>query len=77
LKARDLSANRLALDFSVPSGRITDILNERRSISADSASRLGRYFGNRRYSGANGTKFKTPGAMLRWPRYSIGDHLMR
>ena len=26
LKARDLSANRLALDLSVPSGRITDIL---------------------------------------------------
>ena len=32
---------------SLPSGRITDILNERRSISADTAFRLGRYFGNR------------------------------
>jgi hypothetical protein len=31
----------------VPSGRITDILNERRSITADTAVRLGRYFGNR------------------------------
>src|SRR5204863_4709523 len=30
-----------------PSGRVTDILNERRSISADTAFRLGRYFGNR------------------------------
>jgi len=30
----------------VPSGRITDILNGRRSISADTAVRLGRYFGN-------------------------------
>jgi antitoxin HigA-1 len=47
LKARDLSANRLALDLSVPSGRITDILNGRRSITADTAVRLGRYFGNR------------------------------
>ena len=47
LKARGLSANRLALDLSVPSGRITDILNGRRSITADTAVRLGRYFGNR------------------------------
>jgi antitoxin HigA-1 len=47
LKARELSANRLALDLGVPSGRITDILNGRRSITADTAVRLGRYFGNR------------------------------
>jgi addiction module HigA family antidote len=46
LKARELSANRLALDL-VPSGRITDILNGRRSITADTAVRLSRYFGNR------------------------------
>jgi antitoxin HigA-1 len=47
LKARGLSANRLVLDLGVPSGRITDILNSRRSISADTALRLARYFGNR------------------------------
>jgi antitoxin HigA-1 len=47
LAARGLSANRLALDLGVPSGRITDILNGRRSITADTAIRLGRYFGNR------------------------------
>lgn len=47
LSVRDLSANRLALDLGVPSGRITDILNGRRSITADTALRLGRYFGNR------------------------------
>ena len=47
LAARKLSANRLALDIGVPSGRITDILNGRRSITADTAVRLGRYFGNR------------------------------
>ena len=46
LAARALSANRLALDLGVPSGRITDILNGRRSITADTAVRLGRYFGN-------------------------------
>lgn len=47
LAARKLSANRLSLDIGVPSGRITDILNGRRAISADTAVRLGRYFGNR------------------------------
>ncbi|MBH5371271.1 HigA family addiction module antitoxin [Bradyrhizobium glycinis] len=46
LAARGLSANRLSLDIGVPSGRITDILNGRRGISADTAVRLGRYFGN-------------------------------
>lgn len=46
LAARKLSANRLALDIGVPSGRITDILNGRRSMTADTAVRLGRYFGN-------------------------------
>ena len=46
LAARKLSANRLSLDVGVPSGRITDILNGRRAISADTAVRLGRYFGN-------------------------------
>ena len=46
LAARHLSANRLALDLGVPSGRITDILNGRRSITADTALRLARYFGN-------------------------------
>jgi addiction module HigA family antidote len=46
LAARGLSANRLALDLGVPSGRVIDILNGRRAISADTAVRLGRYFGN-------------------------------
>ena len=47
LAARNLSANRLALNIGVPSGRITDILNNRRSITADTAVRLGCYFGNK------------------------------
>lgn len=46
MSVRGLSANRLALDLGVPSGRVTDILNARRSITADTAVRLGRYFGN-------------------------------
>jgi antitoxin HigA-1 len=46
LKARDLSANRLALELKLPSGRITDIMNAKRGISPDTALRLGRFFGN-------------------------------
>ena len=46
LNTRGMSANRLALDIGVPSGRVTDILNGRRSITADTAVRLGLYFGN-------------------------------
>lgn len=46
MEVRKLSANRLSLDIGVPSGRITDILNFRRAITADTAVRLGRYFGN-------------------------------
>ena len=46
LQERGLSANRLSLDLGVPSGRITDILNARRAVTADTAVRLGRYFGN-------------------------------
>lgn len=46
LDTRHLSANRLALALRLPSGRITDILNEKRGISPDTALRLARYFGN-------------------------------
>jgi addiction module HigA family antidote len=46
LTARGVSANGLALALRVPSGRITDILNGKRSLSSDTALRLGRYFGN-------------------------------
>jgi addiction module HigA family antidote len=46
LAARNLSANKLALILRVPSGRITQILNEKRGISAETALRLSRYFGN-------------------------------
>ena len=46
LVSRKLSATRLSLDIGVSSGRITDILNGRRAVTADTAVRLGRYFGN-------------------------------
>ena len=43
---RELSANRLALELKVPSGRITDILNGKRGISPETALRLARFIGN-------------------------------
>ena len=43
---RGLSANKLALALRVPSGRITQILNEKRGVSAETSLRLSRYFGN-------------------------------
>ena len=46
MEARKLSAKRLALDLGVPSGRVNDIINGRRSITADTALRLAFYFGN-------------------------------
>jgi antitoxin HigA-1 len=46
LKARNLSANALALALRTPSGRIADILNEKRGVSPETAMRLGRYFRN-------------------------------
>jgi antitoxin HigA-1 len=46
MEALKLSANRLAINLGVPSGRVTDILNSRRSITADTALRLALYFGN-------------------------------
>ena len=53
--ARKLSANRLSLDIDVPSGRIAVILNGRRAITADTAVRLGRYFGSVAFPGQVGT----------------------
>jgi len=46
MSARVLSANKLALALRVPSGRITQILKGKRGISAETALRLARYFGN-------------------------------
>lgn len=40
-----LSVNALALALGVPATRIHEIVKERRSITADTAERLARYFG--------------------------------
>jgi addiction module HigA family antidote len=40
-----ISINRLARDLSVPPNRISEIVNGRRGITADTALRLERYFG--------------------------------
>ena len=41
----NMSVNALALALSVPATRIHEIVKERRSITADTAERLARYFG--------------------------------
>ena len=41
-----ITACQLAKDIHVPGTRIADILAERRGISAETALRLSRYFGN-------------------------------
>lgn len=40
-----LSSNQLSRELSVPPNRITEILNGKRGITADTALRLERYFG--------------------------------
>ncbi len=45
LAARGLTANALALKLRVPANRITDIVRGRRALTAETALRLGRYFG--------------------------------
>jgi addiction module HigA family antidote len=39
-----LSGNALAIAIGVPATRVSEIVNERRSITGDTALRLGRYF---------------------------------
>ena len=45
LDALELSANALSKALDVPVNRVTKILNGQRGVSADTALRLGRYFG--------------------------------
>jgi addiction module HigA family antidote len=46
LKPMGMSQSRLALDISVHPRRINEIVLGKRSITADTALRLARYFGN-------------------------------
>ena len=45
MKPMDISINRLAREIAVPPGRISAIVNGKRAITADTALRLGKYFG--------------------------------
>jgi addiction module HigA family antidote len=45
LKPMELSQYRLAKDTSVPPRRINEIVHGKRAITADTALRLGRFFG--------------------------------
>ena len=45
LAALHMSAAQLARGLGVPSGRLTDIIRGKRGISANTALRLGRWFG--------------------------------
>ncbi|MGA1194832.1 MAG: HigA family addiction module antitoxin [Kiritimatiellia bacterium] len=45
LKPMGISQYRLAQDINVPPRRINEIVHGKRSVSADTALRLGRYFG--------------------------------
>ncbi len=45
MEALELSAAELARQLKVPTNRITEILNGQRSVTADTALRLGQFFG--------------------------------
>ena len=51
LKPMGLTVYRLAKEIHVPAPRISDIVLEKRGISADTAVRLARFFGPRNSSG--------------------------
>jgi antitoxin HigA-1 len=46
IEVRGISAHAFALKLRVPANRITEIINGKRGISAETALRLGRYLGN-------------------------------
>ena len=45
MKPLDISINALSRAISVPPNRVSGIVNGKRSITADTALRLGKYFG--------------------------------
>ena len=45
MKPLGVSINALAREINVPPNRISDIVNGKRGITADTALRLGKYFG--------------------------------
>ena len=45
IKPIEISQNQLAKDINVPANRVSQIIHGKREITADTALRLGRYFG--------------------------------
>ncbi len=45
LEVRGISMNQFAKELNVPTGRISQILGRKHSITPDTAVRLGHYFG--------------------------------
>ena len=45
MRPLSISQNKLSRDINVPVGRINDIVHARRSITANTALRLGKFFG--------------------------------
>ena len=45
MKPMEVSINALSREIAVPPNRVSDIVNGKRSITADTALRLGKYFG--------------------------------
>jgi addiction module HigA family antidote len=45
LKPMKISQNQLAKDINVPANRVSQIIHGKREITADTALRLGKYFG--------------------------------
>ncbi len=45
LKPMEIAQNKLAKDINVPPNRISQIIHGKREITADTALRLGKYFG--------------------------------
>ncbi len=45
MKPMEVSINALSREIAVPPNRVSDIVNGKRGITADTALRLGKYFG--------------------------------
>lgn len=45
LKPMEITQNKLAQDINVPANRVSQIIHGKREITADTAIRLGKYFG--------------------------------
>lgn len=45
LRPMNITQNQLAKDINVPANRVSQVINGKREITADTALRLGKYFG--------------------------------